>query len=352
MASAPLLKIGPSWEPAGPSPLRTAFGRLLSIPVYPTIWPYALFSKCDLTRENCRWWRSAFIAIGLAGSAACHSLVWWLWSARSPLCAGSVLSHSVTFLAVGRLHFGMALISQKLLEILAVDRRASRLADGRLHGGAGGSRVLVVGNGPSALEGEPLGGLVDKFDEVIRFNNFQTKTAGMSEFVGSKTTVHFTDGVLYPTYDTYHVPGADVVMSLFTDRFMVAGSYVIMRYGGDLQYDVTMRFLKDPSTGWIEKSAIERLKKLLGLNGVKHPTSGMLAIDHFVNMPNVRLPVYIHGFDFFQGPKMHYFDEHEPIYERVNDRIGVNMHSPAKEKVYVEKLVAEGKVRFLRDHPS
>ncbi|CAK0807610.1 unnamed protein product [Prorocentrum cordatum] len=177
----------------------------------------------------------------------------------------------------------------------------------------------------------------------------------MSEFVGSKTTVHFTDGVLYPTYDTYHVPGADVVMSLFTDlgpTILSSGMDAaevnsLAKHGSQ-----TMRFLKDPSTGWIEKSAIERLKKLLGLNGVKHPTSGMLAIDHFVNMPNVRLPVYIHGFDFFQGPKMHYFDEHEPIYERVNDRIGVNMHSPAKEKVslsgYVEKLVAEGKVRFLR----
>lgn len=348
MASDPLLELRPSWEPAGPSPLRTTLGRLMTVPVYATIWPYALFSKCDLTPENCRWWRGAMTAIGVAGSAVCHSLVWWMWSSRSPLCVGSVLSHSVTFMAVGRLHFGMALIAHHLMDIIAVDRSENRLRAGRLHG----RRVLVVGNGPSAVEGKPLGSLVDRFDEVIRFNNFQTKTAGLSEFVGTKTTVHFTDGVLYPTYEAYFVPGADVVMSLFTDRFMVAGSYVIMRAGADLQADVTLKFLKDPTTAWIEKSAIERLKSGLGLTGVKHPTSGMLAIDHFVNMPDVGLPVYIHGFDFFQGPKMHYYDDHEPLYERVNDRIGVNMHSPGKEKVYVEKLIAEGKVRFLRDHPD
>lgn len=59
--------------------------------------------------------------------------------------------------------------------------------------------------------------------------------------------------------------------------------------------------------------------------------------------------MYIHGFDFFQGPKVHYFDDNEPLYERVNDRIGVNMHNPGKEKVYVERLIAEGKVCFLKD---
>ena len=75
----------------------------------------------------------------------------------------------------------------------------------------------------------------------------------------------------------------------------------------------------------------------------------MLAIDHMLNKPGVKVPVYIHGFDFFQGPKMHYFDDHEPIYERINDRIGVNMHAPYKEKIYVDKLIAEGKVQFLKD---
>merc|ERR1712056_13574 len=111
----------------------------------------------------------------------------------------------------------------------------------------------------------------------------------------------------------------------------------------------TQRFLMDPETTWISKDGIERLKRALGLKGVKHPTSGMLAIDYFVNKPGVQLPVAIHGFDFFMGPKIHYYDAYEPLYERINNKIGVNQHSPHKEKVYVEKLITEGKVVFLKD---
>ena len=176
---------------------------------------------------------------------------------------------------------------------------------------------------------------------MVRFNNFHTKVAGMDKFVGTKTTVHFSDGVLFPTYTEYHCPGADVILSLFSDRFMVAGSYVILRVEADLQYRLTMRFLKDPKLIWIEKCEMERLKKLIGLSGVKHPTSGMLAIDYFVNKPGVKLPVHIHGFDFFQDPTIHYYNDVEPLCERINNRIGVNMHSPHLEKIYVEKFVQE-----------
>jgi len=216
---------------------------------------------------------------------------------------------------------------------------------GRLHG----SKVLVVGNGPSAVTGPELGDTIDKFDEVVRFNNFQCKVAGMEKHVGTKTTVHFSDGVLLPTYQEYNAPGASIVLSLIMYSFMVAGSYCIFRGGADMEITLTTNFLMDPEVSWIEKKDIERLKGLLGLKSIKHPTSGMLAIDHMLNKPGVKLPVYIHGFDFFQGPKMHYFDDHEPIYERINDRIGVNMHSPYKEKIYVDKLIAEGKVQFLKD---
>lgn len=323
-------------------------GRALSFPCYPALFPYAVFSHGDATVANARWWRGAFTAIGLVAGTACHTWAWRKWSASSPWSSQSIMAHAAVFLTVDHPYIWLAFIADQLMEILSIDRRENRLNACRLHG----PRVLVVGNGPSALEGEPRGAAIDKFDEVVRFNNFQTKTAGMEKFVGTKTTVHFSDGVLYPTYKEYHVKGADVVLSLFIDRFMVAGSYFVMRGGADLQTSLTMKFLKDPGTSWIEKSKIERLKKLLGLKGVKHPTSGMLAIDHFVNMPGVQLPVYIHGFDFFMGPKMHYFDEHEPLYERINDRIGVNMHSPHLEKIYVEKLIGEGKVRFLKDMPK
>mmetsp|Transcript_43771 Transcript_43771/g.93104 ORF Transcript_43771/g.93104 Transcript_43771/m.93104 type:complete len:349 (-) Transcript_43771:150-1196(-) len=348
MSTKPLVQPQASWEPVENCGWRTTCGRLLSFWCYPAVLPYCLFSHCDFTFANAKWWRAAFTAILLGVGVAAHSWAWGIWSASDPLCASSVLAHLVIFLTLDHTHLWLIIASHLLMEVLCVDRRGNRLNACKLHG----PRVLVVGNGPSALDGEPLGDRIDEFDEVVRFNNFQNKTAGMEKFVGTKTTVHFSDGVLYPTYKEYHVAGADVVLSLITDRYMVAGTYFILRGGADLQTRLTMNFLKDPNLSWIEKSQIERLKELLGLTWIKHPTSGMLAIDHFLNMPGVQLPVYIHGFDFFMGPKIHYFDAHEPLYERVNNHIGVNMHSPHKEKIYVEKLIAEGKVRFLKDMPK
>jgi len=239
----------------------------------------------------------------------------------------------------------LAFIAHHMIDIIGVKREASRLTAGKLHG----PRVCIVGNGPSALQGEQHGDKVDSFDEVVRFNNFQTKAGDFKKWVGSKCTVHFSDGVLYPTFSQYAAPGATVILSLFADRFMIAGTYFIQRGAQDLETDLTIRFLKDPNVTWMSKERIETLKKKLGLSGIKHPTSGMLAIDYFVEKAGVQLPVVITGFDFFQGPTIHYYAAYEPPWERLNNVIGVNQHSPLKEKVYVEKLVAEGKVVFLKD---
>lgn len=339
-----------NWQPATETSFspRTVFGRFLSFWAYPFVAPFAVFSVCNATVENAQWWKRTFLAMAAVLSAVVHPWVASRFfpdeSITSPSLA-HIGAQIVAFLAVVHPPLWMAFISWQLTTIFAVDRKENRINAGRLKG----NKVIVIGNGPSAVEGAQLGEQIDKFDEVVRFNNFQTKVAGMQKWVGSKCTVHFSDGVLFPTYQEYFVPGATVILSLFVDRFMVAGSYFILRGAADLQTSLTSRFLHDPTTTWISKERIEELKKNLKLAGVKHPTSGMLAIDHFVRQPGVELPVYIHGFDFFQGPKMHYFDEHEPWYERLNDRIGVNMHSPHKEKVYVEELIKQGKVKFLKD---
>jgi len=334
------------WTPVSGGGFRSILGRFISFWAYPALLPYAVFSHCPATVANAKWFRAYFAILGSAGSIVGHTFLYRKFAGSD---RGSTLYHALAHLLWAATwddpYAWLCGISHQLIKIFSVNRTENRLNAGRLKG----PKVLIVGNGPSAVEGEPFGERIDQFDEVVHFNNFQTKAAGMERWVGSKTTVHFSDGVLYPTFTEYHVPGADIVLSLFVDRYMVAGSYVILRAGADLQYRLTSRFLMHPDTTWIEKADIDVLKKELGLKGVKHPTSGMLAIHYFVNKPGVELPVYIHGFDFFMGPKIHYFHDHEPLYERLNNNIGVNMHSPHLEKLYVEKLIAEGKVRFLKE---
>lgn len=214
-----------------------------------------------------------------------------------------------------------------------------------------GKRIVILGNGPSLAAGEPLGDVIDSMDEVIRFNNFQTKQSGLEQWTGHKTTVHFSDGMLYPSHPKYHVPGACVVLSLFMDRLIIAGSYLLFRMAVDLEIRAAWDMMLDPDLGWIPHEDIQALKKTLGIRPWKHPTSGVLAIDWFVrHRPDPSTPVYIHGFDFFQGKQIHYYDKTEPLYERINDLAGVSlMHEPHKERSFVDKLVSEGHVRWLRD---
>merc|ERR1711988_1726346 len=112
-----------------------------------------------------------------------------------------------------------------------------------------------------------------------------------------------------------------------------------------------LEMMCDPALGFVPHEDICDLKQALVISCWKHPTSGCLAIDWFVrHRPNSSVPVYIHGFDFFEGPEIHYYNKTEPLYERINDLVGVNcMHQPEKEKAFVARLVAEGKVRWLKD---
>merc|ERR1719293_565236 len=102
--------------------------------------------------------------------------------------------------------------------------------------------------------------------------------------------------------------------------------------------------MSSPALGWISHADIQNLKTTLGISKWKRPTSGSLAIDWMLrNRPNKDVPVYIHGFDFFEGEQVHYYDKSEPLYERFNDLLGVTvMHQPSKEKGFVENLVKEG----------
>jgi len=319
----------------------------MSVLCYPAVLPFAAGCHSPLNETNAVWWRATFMIMLFGGSGFLHgSVLKRCTDAGLSLMAWQhVLGHAFVFCFWDDPFLWFSWVSHKLIGILRVDRRQNRLNAGKLYG----PRIMVIGNGPSAVEGEPFGSEIDKFDEVVRFNNFVCKSLGMEKWVGTKTTVHFSDGVLYPTFTDYHVPGATVVLSLFADRLMIAGSYLLQRAGADLQWQLAWNFMFDPETTWIEKERIERLKGMLGCKGPKHPTSGMLAIDYFVHHPNTKLPVVIHGFDFFQGPKIHYYAEVEPWFERFNNHIGVNMHSPHLEKILVQKWVEEGKVIFLED---
>jgi len=352
MAGEAEAAVGPTWSPADGNSWYTKPTRFVSFFGYPVLIPF--FLTCSRsgppTPASARFWRFLYGSLSVVGG------VWHLMTYDRlvrrrgfPVSGALHIGAQVgVWLCWDRPYYTMALMSHWLIDILGMDRSQNRLIANKLKG----PRVIVIGNGPSALEGDQKGDEIDGFDEVVRFNNFQTKVAGLEKWVGTKTTVHFGDGMLSPTFKQYHVPGAAIMLSLVEDNFAVAGSYLIFRAIADYEWDLVWNFFHDPQVTWTPGENIVRLKKAIGLKGAKHPTSGMLAIDYFLNKPGVKLPVVIHGFDFFTGPTIHYYGAHEPLYERINNHFGVQMHSPHLEKIYVHKLIDEGKVIFLKDLPS
>jgi len=134
-----------------------------------------------------------------------------------------------------------------------------------------GERICVLGNGRSLATGEPMDDVSDTMDEMVRFNKRQRKTSGLEKWTRTKTTVHFSDNMLYPTFPECNVEGADVALSFFMDRLMVAGSYFVFGTCADLEFRATWKLMSDPGLGWIPHEDIVNMKKELGISTMEAP---------------------------------------------------------------------------------
>mmetsp|Transcript_10348 Transcript_10348/g.23339 ORF Transcript_10348/g.23339 Transcript_10348/m.23339 type:complete len:369 (-) Transcript_10348:159-1265(-) len=211
-----------------------------------------------------------------------------------------------------------------------------------------GSRIVIIGNGPSLRKGEPLGHLIDGFDEVVRFNNCTVK--GFEEYTGTKCTVHMGDAQLQMSWPEHRFEGATWILSTVMATMNTAMSMILFRIVYDLEVDATMEVINNKEVGWMPREEIKGLCRKMGMPARKMPTSGTLAIDWFVrNRPDPTVPVYIAGFDFFQGPEFHYYSN-EPLWQKVVNHFGLWFgHEPLTEKAHVLELIKQGKVKWLRD---
>jgi len=325
------------------------FARTMTVLSYAAGVPYVVLNHWEPTALNARRFWQMVASMWTPCTVAAHMYVWKFSTWSLPW---RLLGSTVWFWSWDWPNFWFMACSMMAERVFTRTESKNRLfnepKDGpKFHG----KRIIILGNGPSLATGTPMGAGIDAMNEVVRFNNFQTKVSGLEAWTGTKTTVHFSDSMLYPSWPEYKAPGATLCLSLFMDRLVVSGSYFLFRMGADLAIKEAAGLMFDPELGWISHEEIVNLKKVLQISKWKHPTSGCLAIDWFVrHRPDPSVPVCIHGFDFFQGPTIHYYDKTEPLYERLNDLVGVTlMHEPHKEKAFVERLIKEGKVKWLKD---
>jgi tetratricopeptide (TPR) repeat protein len=157
--------------------------------------------------------------------------------------------------------------------------------------------IVVIGNGPSAVH-HPLGAVIDRFERVVRLNDYRTK--GYELFVGDKTTTWAVSDQIGMDRKRYEA---------VTEVRVVCPTVKRDAWGRT----------KSPYEG-LEKcqvvgEAIERTIMETGAGaGVpasgKWPSTGLSVLYHLVQECE---KCYVVGFDAFegQGGSLHYFEEHD-----------------------------------------
>lgn len=228
--------------------------------------------------------------------------------------------------------------------------------------------VLLVGNGPS-IRGSGLGGSIDSFDTVVRFNSFVTK--GIEEDTGSKTTLwcHMMQW--------YHLGGVELVQSLSQCRSRESAASSKPAGGANGAADGNRHCCEAaPLAAWIPTcyawnhvvlaplvfvptylmpmrppanaltwglGTYWRAHRQLGLALHQVPTTGFVMLTRLLELTD---RVHLVGFDgFSKGKELHYYRERRRQLQ-VN-AAGALLHDWAKEQFGIQKLVDEGRVVLL-----
>jgi len=218
--------------------------------------------------------------------------------------------------------------------------------------------MILVGNGPSVFNQE-LGQYINKFDIVIRFNNFQIK--GYEKYIGTKTDILFRracDDVIWHPKEWFKLIVCAMTYCKWTPWMSTVVKYVLGVYG-----DICKVLPPDVTKVTGEK---------LGLNQPMKEwcSQGILAIDYFVHQFSsdfslensgqngdltltnnvyygiiVSEPIVIHGFDHLvpsqSGQILHYFPTKPKDHQ---------YHRGDLEKQFTDNLINKGKICRLEEY--
>ena len=188
--------------------------------------------------------------------------------------------------------------------------------------------LLIIANGPSALKNK-LGHEIDKFNEIGRINNYTTNN--FEKFIGSKTNIWF-NGANQGLRTRKNIPKKTIIL---------------------VPYEILCRK---------EKKIIEKIPKKLNLNNDEYTLIKKEKMKEFEIISNIKRPttglnsilwgienydkVIIHGFDFFENGKEHYYDSY--LTKKIANLKIVGKgkkHDNVSEKLFVQdfRLIKKGK---------
>ena len=194
------------------------------------------------------------------------------------------------------------------------------------------SRILIIANGESILNND-YGEFIDKHPLVARINNYQTK--GFEKQIGSKTDIWLN--------------GANSKLKLqsakYSEIIVLMPSQVILKKEADLNGHVSKRLKLDKEQyTTVSLSNIQNFENQVGYNRL---TTGLYSILWALKNYN---EVIIHGFDFFQESKAHYYDNSLSKLLIKNNIIKKGQkHNNILEKQFVNNLISDNKIKTLEN---
>lgn len=190
------------------------------------------------------------------------------------------------------------------------------------------SKFIIIGNGASLL-GRGLGGLIDTYEQVVRFNEF--KTVGFEEDVGTKTTIWF-----------YNHDEENQSISSRLELYRPARMYV---HEWNVPDTAPLRLQAAIEHSGTNTEAIRVKKNILAdmttFLGEKYTLWSSGAVAVWLMLQETE-KVTLAGFDWWHKPaKFHYMNRQQFDY---NSDSG---HQPGIEKRFFDNLAKAGRLEFL-----
>ena len=175
---------------------------------------------------------------------------------------------------------------------------------------------------------------LNKFQTIGRINNYVT--VNYDQYVGNKTSIWFNGG-------NQNL----IIPKKLAKKIIVFVPYEIINNNLNKIVKRTSYRLGLNQNEYILTKK-EKMKHYEFISNVKRPTTGLNSI--LWALENYK-EVIIHGFDFFQNSKEHYYDSY--IYKKIiNLKIlkKGEKHDHLAEKLFVEQLIANKKIFQLSDY--
>jgi len=193
------------------------------------------------------------------------------------------------------------------------------------------SKILIIGNGPSALKTN-MGSRIDsnEFDIVCRINRGHrqddgTLNTGFEKQVGTRCEYWIA---------------SDLRVNLAMERYNLYEAILIytpkFKCNPNTALEVNLSY---PSIYFIPTSYEDSINKIVNF-APKWPSTGVMAMHFAVDNFD---EVFIYGFDTYSYDTVHYFEDKPNKYKIQKNK----EHSPNKEKFYIEYMIKNNKIKVL-----